>query len=329
MTRPLVSVVVPVYNDARTIDLCLESIAAQDYQPIEVIVVDDASTDGSAAIAARHPCKLVSAVANGGPGASRNLGVQHASGEIVFFIDADSTMYPDAVSTAVRLLREGGHGAVFGVHDEVPLFPVGAVGRYRMLQYHYWRKSAEGLVSGGFYALGAVSRAAFDRAGWFNPALRQTEEIDHAERLSKHHTMLLTSKVSGRLCDESRIRPILRKAFVRGRLRVPFYLDRGRAMQGMETGGRAFAALLATLTLFSVPAWLLTVWAVPVTAAALAGFVIVDFGQYIFVRRRGSLAFTAFFTGVHLLMNTAATLGLAAGLLQWLLNPRFRRLYRT
>ncbi|MFB7469529.1 glycosyltransferase [Kitasatospora sp. NPDC056184] len=327
---PLVSVVVPMYNDSRTVDLCLASVLAQSHPAIEVIVVDDASTDDSADRAAAHPVTLVRAERNGGPGASRNLGVRHATGDIVFFLDADVAMHPDAVAEAVALFAEHPeYGAVFGVPDKEPLFPEGPVGQYRILQYHYWRKSAEGLVSGGFYALGAVRRDAFLEAGWFNPALRQTEEIDHAERLAARHPMLLTSRVRGRLADENRMRPLLRKAFVRSRLRVPFYLDRGRAMQGMETPGRAVASVLAALTLLSLPliAWQPLAAAVAV-ALLLAAFVLTDLGQYRFVRQERGYPFLALFTVCHLLLNAVVTAGLAAGLGQFAVSRRFRRMYR-
>ncbi|MFF8954222.1 glycosyltransferase family 2 protein [Streptomyces sp. NPDC014894] len=328
MHDPTVSVVVPLYNDRRTVDLCLRSVLAQTYPEVEVVVVDDASTDDSAALAAAHPVTLIRAERNGGPGATRNLGVRHSSGEIVFFLDADLTMHPDAVAEAVALFAEHpDYGAVFGIPDKEPLFPEGFVGQYRILQYHYWRKSAEGLVSGGFYALGAVRRAAFEEAGWFNPALRQTEEIDHAERLAARFPLLLTSRIRGRLSDESRLRPLLRKAFVRSRLRVPFYLDRGRAMRGMETGGRAAASVLAALALAALP---LTPWwppAAAVSALALAGFVLADLGQYGFVRRERGAVFLLRFTLAHLLVNAVVVAGLAAGLAQYAVSRRFRRLY--
>ena len=328
MVEPKVSVVVPMYNDRRTIDLCLASVLSQTRPADEVIVVDDASTDDSADRAAGHPCTLVRNEVNGGPGVARNLGVQHAKGDIVFFIDADMTMYPDAIANAVRLLAgPEAYGAVFGVPDKVPLLAEGPVGQYRILQYHYWRKSAEGPVSGGFYALGAVTRAAFDRAGWFNPNLRQTEEIDHAERLSAAYPMLLTSQIGGRLSDESRLIPILRKAFRRSRLRVPFYLKRGKAMQGMETGGRAFGAVLAAATLLSLLMAIVSPLALLGSAALLGGFLATDPGQYAFVARERGLAFVVFFTGVHLLMNAAVVAGLAVGVLEWLASPRFRQMY--
>ncbi|MEU9777351.1 glycosyltransferase family A protein [Streptomyces sp. NPDC047968] len=329
MPEPLVSVVVPMYDDRRTIDLCLESILAQTYPNLEIVVVDDASSDGCAERAAAHPVRLVRAPENGGPGASRNLGVRSTSGEIVFFLDADLTMHPEAVAQAVALFAEHpSYGAVFGIPDKEPLFAETLVGQYRILQYHYWRKSAEGLVSGGFYALGAVRRSAFLDAGWFNPALRQTEEIDHAERLAARWPMLLTSRIRGRLSDESRMRPLLRKAFVRSRLRVPFYLDRGRAMQGMETGGRAVASLLAGVAVATLPLALLTPWAALVSAAAVAGTVLADLGQYGFVRRERGVPFLVFFTVAHLLVNAAVVAGLALGLGQYAVSRRFRRMYQ-
>lgn len=336
MDGPLVSVVVPLHNDRRTVDLCLDSIRAQTYPKLEVIVVDDASTDGSAELVAAHPITLVRARANGGPGATRNLGVRHANGEIIFFLDADVAMHPDAVAEAVQLFEENpSYGAVFGIPDKEPLFPETLVGQYRILQYHYWRKSAEGLVSGGFYALGAVRRSAFLEAGWFNPTLRQTEEIDHAQRLSRRYPMLLTSRVSGRLADESRMRPLLRKAFTRSRLRVPFYLDRGRAMQGMETAGRGMAALLGGLAvalgvvgLSLMPLWPAAGIGIEVAAVlCVLAFLACDLGQYRFVVTERGPLFLVFFVVAHLLMNTVVVAGLATGLAHWTTSRRFRRMY--
>jgi glycosyltransferase involved in cell wall biosynthesis len=336
MAGPLVSVVVPLYNDRRTIDLCLHSVRAQTYPKLEVIVVDDASTDGSAELAEAHPITMVRAETNGGPGATRNLGVRQANGEIIFFLDADVTMHPDAVAEAVRLFEENpSYGAVFGIPDKESLFPDTLVGQYRILQYHYWRKSAEGLVSGGFYALGAVRRSAFLEAGWFNPALRQTEEIDHAQRLSRRYPMLLTSLVRGRLADESRMRPLLRKAFIRSHLRVPFYLDRGRAMQGMETAGRGLAAVLGGLTVTLGVAGLVLLPLLPGAGVAvlagavlaLLGFLACDLGQYRFVMAERGPGFLTFFIGAHLLMNTVVVAGLVTGLAQWAVSRRFRRMY--
>lgn len=92
----MISVVIPAYNAAPTLGACLEGLRAQVAlcpQPVEVIVVDDGSTDGTAAVA--HTCGVtVIEQANQGPAAARNLGVQHARGDIVLFTDSDCVPAP-------------------------------------------------------------------------------------------------------------------------------------------------------------------------------------------------------------------------------------------
>lgn len=102
--RPLVSVVVPTRNSARTLHACLESIRQQTYLPIELLVVDNASTDGTQAIAAKYADILVTA----GPerSAQRNRGVELAAGEWVLWIDSDMVLTPDVVASAVASARE-------------------------------------------------------------------------------------------------------------------------------------------------------------------------------------------------------------------------------
>src|SRR5919199_1390477 len=90
---PRVSVVVPIYNVARYVGECLQSIADQSVEDVEVIVVDDGSTDDSRAIAeafaARDPRFRVIAQANGGLGHARNTGTDAATGEFVAYVDGD------------------------------------------------------------------------------------------------------------------------------------------------------------------------------------------------------------------------------------------------
>ncbi len=89
---PRVSVVVCTYNGARTLERCLAEVERLDYPDLEVIVVDDGSTDESAAIAARHACRLIS-TPNRGLANARNTGMRAATGEIVAYLDDDA--HPD------------------------------------------------------------------------------------------------------------------------------------------------------------------------------------------------------------------------------------------
>src|SRR4051794_17524977 len=103
--NPLVSVIVPNYNYATSLELCLRAIQDQTYQPIEVVMVDDCSTDDSVAVAERLGVKVISTGRNQGAAVARNLGVARTSGEILVFVDSDVAIYPDAVEVAVRMLE--------------------------------------------------------------------------------------------------------------------------------------------------------------------------------------------------------------------------------
>lgn len=103
---PTVTVVVPTRNNTRTIDVCLTSVTTQTYPEVELIVVDNHSTDDTRDIAARHTTQVFT----GGPerSAQRNLGIDHASGEWVLWLDSDMVLPPDAIEVAVRTARQTG-----------------------------------------------------------------------------------------------------------------------------------------------------------------------------------------------------------------------------
>ena len=99
MSAAQVSCIVPAYNSARYIGEALDSILAQSYRPIEVIVADDGSTDETASIVAGYgaPVGYVTH-ATAGPPATRNLGVRAAGGDFVAFLDADDRWHPEKLA---------------------------------------------------------------------------------------------------------------------------------------------------------------------------------------------------------------------------------------
>jgi len=101
--RPSVSVIVPVYNAGEYLAEALDSVLAQDYDPVEVVVVDDGSTDGSAAIAAQRPVRLIRR-AHAGIASTRNAGVAAANGELIAFLDADDVWLPGTLALRVEHL---------------------------------------------------------------------------------------------------------------------------------------------------------------------------------------------------------------------------------
>lgn len=105
---PRVSVIVPVFNLESYVDRCLESLSGQTLADIEILVVDDGSTDGSLArcreFAARDPRMQVFTKANEGQGVARNFALDRARGEYVSFVDGDDWLVPDALKRATQAL---------------------------------------------------------------------------------------------------------------------------------------------------------------------------------------------------------------------------------
>jgi glycosyltransferase involved in cell wall biosynthesis len=115
VTAPLVSVIVPVYNSGRFVGATLESIFAQDYEPTEVIVVDDGSADDSAEVARSFDGVRVLRQPNQGPAAARNAGLKVAQGEFISFVDSDDLLLPTKLSSQVGyLLAHPDVGVVLG-----------------------------------------------------------------------------------------------------------------------------------------------------------------------------------------------------------------------
>jgi glycosyltransferase involved in cell wall biosynthesis len=110
---PRVSVVICAFNAETTMAECLDAVRALDYPDYEVIVVDDGSTDDTAAIAGRYPVRLVS-TENRGLSSARNTGLEHATGDIVAYLDSDAYPDPHWLKYLVRSFTTSAHVGVGG-----------------------------------------------------------------------------------------------------------------------------------------------------------------------------------------------------------------------
>lgn len=115
---PRLSVIVPVYNVGAYVAECLDSILEQDFEDLEVVVVDDGSTDHSGEVAQEYAARLpkirLSRTANHGLGAARNLAVSKARGYYLTFVDSDDTVPPEAFSRMVETLDKSGSDFAVG-----------------------------------------------------------------------------------------------------------------------------------------------------------------------------------------------------------------------
>lgn len=317
--QPTVSVIVPNYNYEKTLAACLDAVFAQTCPPYEVIVVDDGSTDRSREIAASYPCRVVEGAGNRGVSAARNIGVREARGEILFFVDSDVALAPDAVANALRVLRDDPEcGLVHGTYDTRPLFDDGPVEHYRVLHAHWWRRRSVGPVHTAVFALAAVRREVFAAAGPFHEGLRDAEDVEYSDRLVQVAGIRLTDTVSGRHDDCADLGDMLREQFRRS-LPLAGFAGAHRMRAGGVVVNPALGVLAATLFVLSLPL-LLAVAAVPLLAAVpvvfLTLFLLADPGLPGFVREQRGPRFLAYFLYVHLLAQLAITAGLVVGVLR-------------
>jgi glycosyltransferase involved in cell wall biosynthesis len=192
VTRPRVSVIIPAYNAARTIDQTLDSVLSQTFQDFEVVVVDDGSTDDTPAVLARRrpQARVLTKVNEGRPAAARNLGVRASCGEYVAFVDADDTWHPDKLARQVAMLDHNPTVGLVYTADatinargdimSVNPCPPGARGQiYDLLRVH-------NVMVGSSVV---IRRAAFDQAGGFDETLTSIENWDLWIRISRRWTI--------------------------------------------------------------------------------------------------------------------------------------------
>lgn len=107
MERPLVSIIIPTFNRLKWISICLDSVKAQTYPNIEVLVIDDGSSDGTVEWLRSQPnysfVRVHVQPKNGGASIARNDGIRLAQGELIAFIDSDDVLLPNHIETAVHI----------------------------------------------------------------------------------------------------------------------------------------------------------------------------------------------------------------------------------
>ena len=159
--RSLVSVVIPLYEGARFVGEALASVAAQTYGPLEVIVVDDGSSDaGAAAVRSLGNVRYVRQ-AHAGVAAARNRGLAEARGELIGYLDQDDLWPPRSLATRVEALeRDTAAGVALGLTETVVTDPAGRPARIGADQ-------RAGVVSQALLGAALIRRSAFDAAGVF------------------------------------------------------------------------------------------------------------------------------------------------------------------
>jgi glycosyltransferase involved in cell wall biosynthesis len=167
MSEALVSCIMPTWNGERYLSQALDSVFAQTYRPIEVIVVDDGSTDGTRAVVEQdsRPIQLLSQP-NSGPVVARNTGIQHANGDFVAFLDHDDVWVPEKLAWQVSAFAGREIGACVGHLQEFYSDQFGVE--------HDRGEPVIGYITGTLM----LSRSALELVGPLNPQLGHADTAD-------------------------------------------------------------------------------------------------------------------------------------------------------
>ncbi|MBK1682248.1 glycosyltransferase family 2 protein [Rhodoferax fermentans] len=201
LENPLVSVILPAYNALAHIAQAVDSVLNQDYANLELLVIDDGSTDGTADHPAlQDPRIRVLRQHNAGPGSARNLGLTHAKGELIAFIDADDLWLPGKLSLQVAYLRDHPDiSIVFGGFQrwsaspdkrfEVPPCPRIESTSQALAHPSGWLYTDLLLDSVVHIITAMVRRSVFDTVGVFDTRLPTGEDYDFWLRASRQFKM--------------------------------------------------------------------------------------------------------------------------------------------
>jgi glycosyltransferase involved in cell wall biosynthesis len=194
---PRLSVIVPVFNGRLQLPRCLNALLDSAYSDFEVIVVDDCSADNTRQIVERYGARYLRTPWNMGPGGARNIGVRHARGEIVVFVDADVVVAPETLGQiAAEFEQQPDLSAVFGSYDEAPAWP-DFLSQYKNLMHHYVHQMADERAATFWAGCGAVRKNDFEEFGGFDtqryphPSI---EDIDLGFRMARAGRIIKLSK---------------------------------------------------------------------------------------------------------------------------------------
>ena len=179
---PAISVIMPVYNGRAFIGRSLPPLIEmlRRGEVVEVIVVDDSSTDDTAVMAEELGARVMPSGGRLGPGAARNKAAGEARGGILWFVDADVVAHDDAALQLQRAFAEPGVTAVFGSYDDQPPAK-NFLSQYKNLVHHFYHHRGRSEASTFWAGCGGVRKEAFLAAGGFDVARYTRPSIEDIE----------------------------------------------------------------------------------------------------------------------------------------------------
>lgn len=309
MTPPWLAIVIPVRNGMRTLPKLVDALDVfAKAEGLEVLFVDDASSDDTVAFLRQRGYEVLERSAQGGPAAARNQGVRATSAPWVLFLDADTVPPANTLERIKRALPTSDVVAVVGVYAAEPANP-GFWPEYKATQVQFYHCSTDVTeISFVWASMAGVKRDPFLKAGAFDETYRgaELEDVELGHRMARFGKIVLDRELVVGHHFADTLRSNARDHFHRGRLWVNLYLRGGRfenyiCTPGLGASRFALVAVPALLVLGFVSA---TAWPLLAVATASAAFYYyVTGGLYSLAWRRGGLAFALKILAAELVLS--------------------------
>lgn len=247
---PRVTVITPIYNNAKMIGECLESLLPQDYPDYEVIVVDDGSTDNTPEEVRKYPVRLIRNP-HLGISAARNAAIRAARGEIVMTMDSDLKVPGDLISRMVPpLLAEEKRGVVMAWWDISNPGNLVPDLIFRGYEYHVRDLDEPDFFWGYCFA---IKKKIFDEVGYFDETLPLVEDVDFAYRMiAAGYTVKILKDVRVGHYFRDSLRAHLSRHFRTARHKFIYVRRRKRFTDQRGTAAEYVKLFLHLLTLLSL-----------------------------------------------------------------------------
>jgi glycosyltransferase involved in cell wall biosynthesis len=194
----MISIVIPTYNASRFMPGLLESIFNQAVNDMEVIIVDDCSTDNTVEIVKKYPVRVIQMEANAGPAVARNRGVKEAAGDIIFFLDSDVLVLDDTIKEVEDYFKNNPEAkCIIGICATTPLNS-GFVPTY-MAMFEYIHLIGQQYKKVSVFAprCGAIKKDFFLEIGGYDEQYKgaDVEDFELARRINKKECIILNPKL--------------------------------------------------------------------------------------------------------------------------------------
>jgi len=307
--KPKISIIIAVYNAEMDLDLCLKSIFESEFKDFEVLVIDDCSTDNTVDVAKRYPVRLFSTGENSGPSTARNIGVNEANSDILFFLDADTKMEKDTLGELHgSFLKNPEISGVIGLPN-IKTLGSGYASGFQAFRNNYLLYSANEKSDYFTTQMGAIKKDILVKIGGFDTRFKKADVEDILIGLKVPRGSILIDKgiiIAHRFPG---FRSMIKNYYRRTKLLVPFVKKYKKMNSAHSNIYRTLSVLSVLISLLLLPLIIFDYRFLVLFGLVILIFLLFNVGFFVFVAKKGSI-YLAF---IYLIIEYLSSISIGVG----------------